>query len=104
MNIFVSVNILIINDILLLFILFTYSSIKTFLRFLVTMLNICHYTDSFWLGVGSLLPSCDHTGASCVITAATAEGVWGNVQPGRCSHLHPPQLHSYHGAGQRFTD
>lgn len=55
-------------------------------------------------GVGSLLPSCNHAGASCVFAAAAAQSVWGDVQPGCFSHLHPRQLHPPDGAGQGLTD
>ena len=54
--------------------------------------------------VGSLLPWCDRAGASCVSEAAAAQSVRGDVQPGRCSHLNPPQLHPPHGAGQGPPD
>lgn len=51
--------------------------------------------------VVSLLVSCDLTGASSVFAASAAQSVRGNVQPGRCPHLHAAQCHSPHGAGQR---
>lgn len=49
--------------------------------------------------VASLLPPCDRAGASCVSAPAAAQSVRGYVQPGRRSHLQPPELHPPHGAG-----
>lgn len=43
-------------------------------------------------------------GAPCVSAAAAPQSVWGDVQPGRSSHLHPAQLHPPHGAGQGSAD
>lgn len=47
---------------------------------------------------------CLHAGAPCVSAAAAAQSVRRHVQPGRRSHLHPPQLHPPHGAGQGPAD
>lgn len=54
--------------------------------------------------VASLLPPCDRAGASCVSAPAAAQSVRSYVQPGRRSHLQPPQLHPPHGAGPGPSD
>lgn len=43
-------------------------------------------------------------GAPRVSAPAAAQSVRRHVQPGCRSHLHPPELHPAHGAGQRPPD
>ncbi len=51
-----------------------------------------------------VINACDLSGAPRVASAASAEGVRGDVWSGRGADLHPPELGPEHGAGEGPAD